>query len=736
MLGLPVLRDRGQRITADPMASPWTNTQAPPVLGHPGGVVTLVEGAEFFLCDRRGDVTAGAPHGLFFLDTRFVSQWELALDGVGLEPLDVVVDQPFAAQHVLRGAPSAGHADAGLVVVRRRRLGRGLREDVVLRNHSTEPLEVDLTLTVAADFADLFEVKEGHVRPQGRQWQEVCDDGFVHGVRRDGGSRALHLAFSRPPRSGPQVAAWTARIPAQGSWEVCFEASYAVEGEILTPRYRCDAPIEQGTPHQRLADWHAQVPGIHSDHLPLETAARRATADLGMLRLRDPDHPEREIIAAGAPWFMTLFGRDSLLTAWMSLLVDQRLATGVLHTLARFQGERVDPHTDQEPGRILHEMRFGSAESAALDTASVYYGSVDATPLFVMLLGELSRWGLPAADVAALMPHAERALAWIESYGDRDGDGYVEYQRASDRGLEHQGWKDSWDALRFADGRFAQPPIALCEVQAYVYGAFIARADYAQQTGDLPTAERWVHKAAELKARFNHDFWLEDRGWFALALDADKQPVDALTSNIGHCLWAGIVDEDKARLVVDRLMADELFSGWGVRTMATTMAGYNPVSYHNGSVWPHDTAICVAGLMRYGFTDHAHRLALSLLDAAQASGGRLPELFCGFARDDLATPVAYPTSCSPQAWAAAAPLLVVRSLLRFDPWVPHDKLWLAPVLPAVMRRLHVEGIPLGDARLTVNVDGGDVTVDGLPDHLELVSAPRAPLSAYLATMLR
>lgn len=715
------------------MTTPWTSAQVPPSLGQPGGVVTLVEGAEFLVCDRRGDVAAGAPHGLFFLDTRFVSQWQLSLVDLELEPLDAVATGPFAAQHVLRAVPPSGRADAGLVVLRRRWLGRGLREDLELRNHSPAPLEVEVSLAVAADFADLFEVKEGRVRPRGEQWQELRDGRVVLGVRRDGGSRALEVSFSRPPRSGPPVAAWTARVPAQGRWELCCEASYVVDGAALEPRHRCGAAPGRGTPHRRLARWREQTPRVASDHAPLAAAARQATEDLGALRLHDPEQPERELIAAGAPWFMTLFGRDSLLTAWMSLLVDQRLATGVLHALARFQGERTDPRTEEEPGRILHEMRFGSAESPSLATASVYYGSVDATPLFVMLLGELRRWGLAEADVTALLPHADRALAWIEEFGDRDGDGYVEYERASEEGLLHQGWKDSWDALRFADGACAHPPIALCEVQAYVYGAFIARAHYAEQTGDTATAARCVRRAAELKARFNADFWLEEAGCFALALDRDKRPVDALTSNVGHCLWAGIVDEDKAALVADRLASPELFSGWGVRTTSTQMAAYNPVSYHNGSVWPHDTALCIAGLMRYGFVDHAHRLALGLLDAAQASGGRLPELFCGFARSEVPAPVAYPTSCSPQAWAAAAPLLVVRTLLRFDPWGPHGRLWLAPALPEQIRRLHVDGIPFCGARLTVDVDGDAVAVEGLPAELELVREPRAPLSAYLAT---
>lgn len=715
------------------MVNPWTNPQAPPVLGAPGGVVTLLEGAEFLVAGRSGNVAPGSPHGLFFLDTRFLSQWELTIDGAAPEPLDVMSSEPFTALHVLRALPRRGHADTPLVVTCERWLGRGMRQDLTVHNYGPEPVEAEVGLTVAADFADLFEVKETRVRPHGQYWQEFRDDTFTHGVRREGLQRAVHVRFSQPPSSGPQKATWQPTIGSQETWTVCMEVSFTVEDEEPKPRFRCGAPIDPVGSGLPLRAWREQAPHITTDHAGLALATRQSTDDLGILRIRDPDFPDRYVIAAGAPWFMTLFGRDSLLSAWMALLVDPALASGVLHTLARFQGSDVDPRTEEEPGRILHEMRFAGAGSLALGGGSVYYGTADATPLFVMLIGELRRWGLADADVAALMPHVDRALRWIREFGDRDGDGYIEYQRATDRGLEHQGWKDSWDGTRFSDGRFAQTPVALCEVQAYTYGAYIARAHYAEQTGDADTARHYVDAAAALKARFNDDFWLEDRGWLAMGLDRDKRPIDALTSNMGHCLWTGILDQDKAAAVADRLLSEELFSGWGIRTLATSMRAFNPTSYHNGSVWPHDNAICIAGLMRYGFVEHAQRAALALLDTAASTGGRLPELFCGFPRAAIRAPVAYPTSCSPQAWAAAAPLLVARTLLRFDPWVPRGKLWVDPVLPPQIRRLHVERVPLAGTRLTINVEDGSVDVQGLPAGVELVSAPRRPLSAYLET---
>src|SRR4029079_10491797 len=290
--------------------------------------------------------------------------------------------------------------------------------------------------------------------------------------------------------------------------------------------------------------------------------------------------------------FMTLFGRDSLLTSWMTMIVDPDLALGTLETLARFQGTEVNPLTEEEPGRILHEMRFGETASLSLGGGRVYYGTVDATPLFVMLLGELSRWGNRRDEVDALLPAADRALDWITNHGDRDGDGYVEYQRTNDRGLENQGWKDSWDSTRFADGTLAQAPVALCEVQGYVYAALVARSHCATEAGDSRLASKLRDRAETLKDNFNRDFWVEDGEYFAMGLDRDKRRIDAITSNMGHCLWTGIVDEAKAPAVARHLLSTDMFSGWGVRTLSEPMVGYNPISYHCGSVWPHDNALC------------------------------------------------------------------------------------------------------------------------------------------------
>jgi glycogen debranching enzyme len=327
--------------------------------------------------------------------------------------------------------------------------------------------------------------------------------------------------------------------------------------------------------------------------------------------------------------------------------------------------------------------------------------------------------------VEELLPNADRALSWMERHGDRDGDGFIEYRRATDRGLQNQGWKDSWDGITFADGRPAEAPIALCEVQGYAYDAFRARAELARWLDDDAAARRWSDRAAALKTAFNERFWLPERGWYALALDRNKDPVDACASNMGHCLWSGIVDADKAPLIAEHLLSPAMFTGWGVRTLSSAMGAYDPVSYHNGSVWPHDNAFVVAGLMRYGFVASAQRIAEALLQAAEHFGGRLPELFCGFDRGDFPEPVPYPTSCSPQAWASATPVQLVRTLLRFDPELPRERLWVDPVLPPSFAPLRVEGVALGAARVSVEVTGATTLVEGVPSGIELRCEPRS-----------
>ena len=709
--------------------SGWSYAGEPAALG-PGGV-TLVEGSSFCVCEANGDIREGTPQGVFFQDTRIVSGWRLTVDQAPVQTLAAQVHDPWRATFVGRAAPRPGRAESTLLVRRDRYVGQGMREDLVVENLSAEPAAVRLVLECDADFADLFEVKESRVPARPPPEVSVAS-GVLRMVRSyddQGAQRGVQVSGVEATAEPGRLLFETVVAP-RATWTGCVQVVPVVDGETLEPRFPDDRPLEETVAARRTTQWRETVPNVRTADRDLSRTLQRTSTDLGALRIFDPAQPDVAVVAAGAPWFMTLFGRDSLLTSYMALPLDQSLARGTLQTLARLQGEKDEAASEEEPGRILHEVRFGAEPSLALGGSSVYYGTADATALFVVLLGELRRWGLANDEVERLMPHAERALEWLVNRGDRDGDGFVEYQRATDRGLANQGWKDSWDGVTFADGTVATGPIALCEVQGYTYAAYLARAHFAWEAGDEAGRQEWADRAAALKRAFNEQFWLDDQGWFALALDGSKRPVDSLASNMGHCLWSGIVDEDKAPAVAERLLSPEMFSGWGVRTLATSMGAYNPLSYHNGSVWPHDNALVAAGLMRYGFVEEAQRVAVAVLDAAAAFGGRLPELYCGFDRATYDAPVPFPTSCSPQAWASATPVQLLRTLLRLDPWVPHGCVWLSPAMPAGFPDLTIDRLPLAGSRLRLRVEGGRlVDVEGLPADVELRSAPRPVASA-------
>jgi glycogen debranching enzyme len=682
--------------------------------GGGGGVVTLINGSSFCVGTSAGDLVPELPHGLFVQDTRFLSRWQLRVDRERPEPLTVLQHDPDAAEYIARTRPRPGRFDTTLMVQRTRRIGDAMAERIVLRNLGREAAACTVSLAVGADFADIFEVKESRVQPHADIRVTEDADTLTYSYRVGDATRAVHISADGDPTITAGQLTFRAVVPAHGEWGTTVTVQPVVNATALLSD-DCRVPTEKDA---RLDGWRRLAATVTSADVRLTRAIRRSTDDLGALRIVDPGRPDQPVVAAGAPWFMALFGRDSIFTSWMTLLLDQELGLGTAQTLAAYQATDVDALNEAQPGRILHEMRFSLESSLALGGSNVYYGTADATPLFVMLLGELARWGVDPAAISALLPAADAALDWVAQYGDRDGDGFVEYLRMTDRGLLNQGWKDSWDGVNFADGRTAEPPIALAEVQAYVYGAYRARAALAS---DPATARGWEAKAAALKVAFNDRFWLADRGWLAIALDRDKRPVDGMTSNIAHCLWTGIVDDDKAAAVAKQLLAPEMFAGFGVRTLSSAMAAYNPLSYHNGSVWPHDNAIVVAGLMRYGFVEEAQRVAEAVLAAAESFGGRLPELFCGFGADEYDTPIRYPTSCSPQAWAAAAPVHMLRSLLRLEPDLPAGVVSIDPAVPDQLLPLRIAGVPLGGARVTIDVTSDGVTVDGLPDGVRLVS---------------
>ncbi|MBU8865650.1 amylo-alpha-1,6-glucosidase [Paenarthrobacter aromaticivorans] len=680
------------------------------------GTITLVEGSSFCISTANGDIHPDYPHGVFFEDTRILSRWNLTVNNQPLEPLAANTPEPYRALFVGRVVRSGGYSDSPLIVERLREVGVGILEQITVRNYGNISVDCVVSLWVEADFADLFEVKEAKTQRRWSESREVCPGLLtIRALWQDVRKGVVVSA------SGADVAheglSYHSVVPPHGEWSTTVRvAPTSDETGPMAPFVRPHEG-EMSPQDVRRHEWVSKIPVLRIGNSSIEQTLRRSYDDLGALRIEDPDHPDRNVVAAGAPWFMALFGRDALLASLMALPVDPSLALGTIQTLADRQGRVVDPISEEEPGKILHEVRLDVSSGLALGGKSAYYGSVDATPLFVTVLGEVGRWGFAAETISALLPHADRALEWIRDYGDKDGDGFVEYSRLNDRGLINQGWKDSWDGINFADGSLAEPPIALCEVQAYVFSAYLSRSMIAYDAGDMALAEEYRERAARLKRQFNEQFWLPDRGYFAIALDGRKRPVDACASNMGQCLWFGIVDKDKAPLVAERLMSPEMFSGWGVRTLATDMGAYNPASYHNGSVWPHDNAIIAAGLLRYGFVEQAQRISTALLEAAQYSEGRLPELFCGFSREVINKPVPYPTACSPQAWAATTPILLLKSLMGYYADVARGSLWMDPVLPESYGGLHITNAPMAGSRITIDISGSTATIEGLPQGM-------------------
>ena len=687
------------------------------------GAITIVEGSSFCVSSASGDIVPDLPHGVFFRDTRLVSRSTLLIDGSPIEPLSWMTPEPYRALIVGRAGHVPGRADTPLTVERDRRVDGGLRERISIRSYSRDPMMCRVELLLEADFADIFEVKEE--RAHGTPRPTALDGAGRLRVESTATADRLGLVVTAPGASvTDDRLVFDVMLPPRGTWSQRIVVSPTLRGEEIPVGVAAEEPLQESAPARRFIAWQSRVPVPTLEDDAIEHVIVQSQRDLGSLRIFDPEHPDRAVVAAGVPWFMALFGRDSLLTAYMTLGLDPTLALGTLRTLADLQGTTFDPSSEEQPGRILHEVRLGATTNLALGGESVYYGTADATPLFVFVLGQLAAWGALPDDADDLIAAADRALEWIERDGDRDGDGFVEYARHNDFGLINQGWKDSWDGINFADGTLAEAPLALCEVQGYVYAAYCARALLASTQGDDAGAERWNSKADELKARFNERFWMPEQQCFALALDRDKRQVDSCTSNMGHCLWTGIVDDDKAGFVAERLLSDEMFTGWGVRTLASDMGAYNPASYHNGSVWPHDSAIVAAGLMRYGFVEEANRVIVGLFDAATHFGGRLPELFCGFDRDQYEEPVVYPASCSPQAWAAATPFLLLRTLLRFEPSVPTGELWLAPAPPLEFGDIHMRNVPFAGGRVSLDVGKAGTSVSGLPQYLTLHRSPR------------
>jgi glycogen debranching enzyme len=661
------------------------------------GVVKILDGNTFVVSDRSGDIEASAsdPTGLFSFDTRFLSKWILTVDGHRLSALSTDDLNYFEAHFFLVPGTGTVYVDSKLSVIRERAVGNGFHEKLKLLNHDEQPVDLTVRVDAASDFADLFEVKDA-LEKQGTYTRSIEDGELVLAYARDTFARATRISSSAPAQIDEDGLTFDVQLAPHGEWSTDLDVVTALRagGEVhRRTKYGGNGGVEKARTEADVEHWLETAPRVECDWEPLRATYRQSLVDLAALRFSPPVAHGMSLPAAGLPWFMTMFGRDSIFTSLQALPFKPELAATTLRALGDWQGSRSDDFRDEDPGRILHEMRYGELPAFEERPHSPYFGTADATPLYVVLLDEYEQWTGDAALVRELEYEARSALNWIDEYGDLMGNGYLSYKRRNEEtGLENQCWKDSWDSISFHDGRLPGFPRATCELQGYAYDAKMRGARLARLIWhDDELAEQLENDASDLKDRFNRDFWVDDGEYFALALDEEGAQVDALSSNNGHLLWSGIVEEAKAAAVVGHLMGPRLFSGWGVRTLAEGEARYNPIGYHVGTVWPFDNSFIAWGLRRYGFKGEAALIAAGILDAADYFQGRLPEAFGGYERSITRYPVEYPTACSPQAWSTGTPLLLLRTMLGLEPVGEH--LVVDPALAVGIGHLELLDIP-------------------------------------------
>jgi glycogen debranching enzyme len=683
----------------------------------------ILEGATFCICDELGDIL-GHVDGLFADDTRFLSCLKLTINGE--RPLLLTSDkiEYFSAAFFMRNRPGEGLAQDVLSIRRERFVGDGMQDTIVVVNESMEPAEFELAVEVGADFADIFAVKNydfalgdplradplpprqtGEFDPERNQFLiSDADSDFQNKTQ---------VIFSERGEASDSHMRYRLTLEPRERWQLHVDVFPLPDGEQVAPRFAERRFGEEvGRVRDSLAAWQLRVPQLRTTWDDLSRGFVQSVSDLASLRMRTDNTGVGKLPGAGVPWFMSVFGRDTIITCLQTLIFGPELARTALEVLADLQATEDDPVIDAEPGKIVHEVRHGKAARTWFER---YYGTVDATPLYLILLSEVWRWTDDIALVRNLKDPALAALRWIDEFGDRDADGFVEYQKRNDHGLDNQSWKDSGDSQRFRDGRIANPPIAPCEVQGYVFDAKRRIAEIAREVWrDRALAERLEREADELRERFDAAYWVEDRGgYYALALDGGKQKVDALCSNIGHLLWSGIVPPQRVDAIVDQLMGDDLWSGWGVRTMSTADAGYNPLAYHNGTVWPHDNSLVAWGLARYARWPEAQRIIQRMLSAAAHFDYQLPEVFAGMRRSETPFPIAYPTAARPQAWAAGTPVLLLQILLGMQPdRRRHAVETVAPIeLPSWAGTIRLTGVRAFERIWDIRLEGGRVKVE-------------------------
>jgi glycogen debranching enzyme len=670
--------------------------------------LTLIDGKTFLSTTFAGDIMPpGAPDsGFFHDDTRFLSRLELRVGGYRTVVLSSSTEQTFASQIELTTGRStlrdSYEIPENTVHIRREQLLSSdvLFDHLTFENFNFKELELTIELAYEADFMDVFQVRGVARQELGHYYKPLVHrDSIVFYYRgRDEIAREtlIHLSPA-PDHVVGTTASWKLKLPPCKRFQIQTTITPLVEGKHSRAGH-VDFSQSLQMRREAFAEWQTGSTRFESSNRIFDQMIASCAGDFHALQI--PEGREH-IIAAGIPWFATMFGRDSMIAAYQSLLLNPQLAGETLRVLARYQGKQRDEWRDEEPGKILHEYREGEMTRAGEMPFGPYYGSVDATPLWLILLSETFNWTADEKLVKDMLPHAHCALDWIDNYGDLDGDGFVEFLRRSPRGLANQGWKDSWDANLHRDGKVAEPPIALCEVQGYVYEAKYRMASIMRGFGEIHTADKLKKDAADLAKRFERAYWMPQRSFYAMALDRDKRQLQVISSNPGHLLFTRMLPQDRARAIAQRFMERDMFSGWGCRTMSQDERVFNPLSYHRGSVWPHDNSIAAHGMALCEFRDAALRVFTGLFQAAlNFRDYRLPELFCGIERREFDEPVQYPVSCSPQAWASGAIFLLLTSVLGIRPSATRKELNVVnPTLPDWLDYLNIRNLRIGGSRV-------------------------------------
>jgi len=656
--------------------------------------VKILDGNTFVVSDSAGDIEASStePRGLFAYDTRFLNIWRLTVDGNRLTPLSVNDTQYFETTFFLIPATVTVYSDSEVSVGRKRTIGAGFTEELTVVNAADTAADMTVRIEVGSDFADLFEVKDALTKI-GTYDHRIEPNRLVLCYQRESFRRETSVETSSPGDVDEHGFTFKVHLEPGGVWSTRLDVQISAPspyGDLV--QVARSGRSKEGFA-DNLARWVDDAPKVDCDHQDLIRTYRRSLVDLAALRFSPAIAGAHSIPAAGLPWFMSMFGRDSIITSLQSLPFTPDLAATTIRVLGNWQGSRLDDFRDEDPGRIVHELRYGEMTVFEQRPQSPYYGTADATPLFVVLLDEYELWSGDADLVREFEHEARAALNWIDQYADLMGNGYISYRpRKEDTGLVNQCWKDSWNSISARDGRLPGFPRATCELQGYAYDAKLRGARLAREFwGDPGFADQLERQAADLKDRFNRDFWVDDGQYYALGMDCDGSLLDALSSNIGHLLWSGIVPPDRADAIVGHLMGPELYSGWGVRTLSTREHRYNPIGYHVGTVWPFDNSFIAWGLRQYGYKQEAAQLASDMFAAAKYFDGRLPEAFGGYQRANTEYPVQYPTACSPQAWSTGAPLLFLRALLGLQP--SGEQLVTDPALPNTIGQLTLLDIP-------------------------------------------